>query len=330
MKYQKVLAMFMGLVLLAALTACGTEDKKVFNVNGEYFTYRDVVIFGYIFSREYNIEADTLDNDYEGKTTYRKYYKDTLENEIVNTLLLYQEAKSQGMELPEPQQAEELSQVLAEDVGEEALEKDSITSQDILRVYEMRMLADAYLETFSDEDGKENEEEQRYIKVYQVIFPTIELDENGMIQSDENGAPLEAVSAKVERRREDAAEFAQKVKDGENIEALVKEYAAEVTAAEQYLKYEDLAPDYKRRIDSLSEGGVSDSFQSDYGYYVVKLLEADAKDYGRALSEHEEETKRQDRAGEELERLYSLYVAHNMEYKEQELWDSIEIDQFAR
>lgn len=333
MKYQKVFAMIIGFVLLAGLMACGTEDKKVFTVNGESFTYKDVMIFGYIFSREYNIEEATLDNYYEGKVTYRKYYKDELENEMVNTLLLYKEAQSGGMELSEPGQAEELSKALMEDVGEEALEQYGITQADVLKVYEMRLMADSYIETFSDEDKKADEgqpDENRYIKVYQVIFPTVELDENGMIQSDENGKTLEVSSAKMELKRKKADEFAQKIKDGENIEALAKNYAAEVTATEQYLKYKDLAPDYKKKIDGLSKGGVSDSFKSDYGYYVVKLLEPDAKDYEKALSEHEEETAKQDRAGEELERLYSLYVAHNMEYKEQELWDSITIDQFVR
>ncbi|MDE6625684.1 MAG: peptidyl-prolyl cis-trans isomerase [Lachnospiraceae bacterium] len=333
MRYHKVFAMVMGLVLLVSLTACGTKDKKVFTVNGESFTYKDVMIFGYIFSREYNIEEATLDNNYEGKVTYRKYYKDELENEIVNTLLLYKEAQTGGMELSEPQQAEELSKVLMEDIGEEALEKYGITQSDVLRVYKMRLMADSYLETFSDEDKKEDEDgadESRYIKVYQVIFPTVELDENGMLQSDENGKTLEVSSAKMEVKKEKADEFAQRIEDGENIEAVVRDYAAEVTAAEQYLRYEDLSPDYKRQIDRLSKGGVSNSFKSDYGYYVVKLLESDAKDYEKALSEHEEETEKQDRAEEELERLYSLYVAHNLEYKEQDLWDSITIDQFVQ
>ena len=40
--------------------------------------------------------------------------------------------------------------------------------------------------------------------------------------------------------------------------------------------------------------------------------------------------EKQDRAGEELERLYSLYVENNLEYKEHYLLDSITIDQFVR
>lgn len=334
------------MVLAVGLTACGIENKKVFSANGETFTYRDVMAYGFIFAKENNIvDAELLNEKYEDNETYGNYYKKQLETEILEMLLLYGEAQAKDVELTEEEieEVETNTKLLLEDMGEKRLKEGNVSESDIERIYEIQMLAEAYIESFSEtenasnddsstdtEDKNGSEKEERYVKVFQVMFPTILLDEDGMVQSDEEGNLKMLSQYDKEKKRDEALEFAEKVKAGESMETLLKNYDKTVTGTEQYLKYNDLEAAYKKAIDNLSEGEMSESFETDYGYYVIKLLESNATEYAQTLINHERAVEQENRAEEEIERLYSTYIGNNSEYKNQELWERIEIEQFVK
>ena len=44
-----------------------------------------------------------------------------------------------------------------------------------------------------------------------------------------------------------------------------------------------LEKEYKRAVDSVSEGEVSGLIEGDYGFYVIELIEPDAKEHASAF-----------------------------------------------
>lgn len=339
---KQILLIIFGMILMAGLSACGRENKRVFSVSGETLSYREVTAFGLVYTKERNIvDKELLTEQYEGKQTYGDYYKEQFEEDIIETLLLAKEAKNKKVNLSdeEKQQIKDNAASLAEEFGEAFLEGLGIETTDLEKIYELKALGESYIRNISegetsddekDEQQTEAGESDRYIKVYQVTFRTAEVDENGMVKSDQDGNIVKMEPSEVAKKKQEADEFVEKLQAGEDMEALLKNYDSRVTGMEQYFKYNDLTPEYKKAVDNLKEGQTSGVISSVYGYYVIKLLDADATELSETLSQHANRVEEQDRTDAELERLYSIYIGNDTEYKDQELWDGFQIQQFVK
>lgn len=342
---KQILFIMFSVIFAAGVSACGKENKQVFSVSGETLSYREVTAFGLVYTKERNIvDKELLAEQYEGKQTYEDYYKEQFEEDIIETLLLVKEAKNQKVKLSEEkqQQIKDYASSLKEEVGEAFLERLGIEITDLEKIYELKLLGESYIRNISDEEASDGEghekdgqqtqtrESDRYIKVYQVTFRTAEVDENGMVKSDQDGNIIKLESSEVAKKKQEADEFVEKLQAGEDMEALLKNYDSRVTGMEQYFKYNDLTPEYKKAVDNLKEGQTSGVISSIYGYYVIKLLDTDATELSETLSQHANRVEEQDRTDAELERLYSMYIGNDTEYKDQELWDGFQIQQFVK
>ena len=288
---KHILLSFICIGLLVCLSACGKGNKWIFSLNGEELYDKDITVFGLIYAKEYNIEnTDKLKETYEGNETYEEYYKSQLEEEIISTVLLYAKAKENNCKLTKEAEKEVSQNVeeLIEAYGKEWIETKDITQSDIEKIYEMKLLGNSYIESLTGEEDEEVQKENtRYIKVYQVTFPVVLLDKNGMMQSNQDGTVQKQPEAEIAVKRSEAEAFAQKAKSGEDMEELVKDYDDTVTGAEKILKYEDLDLEYKKAVDKISEGESSDVITSEYGYYVIKLIDADDTEYEESISAYE-------------------------------------------
>lgn len=342
---KPILLIIFSMIFVAGLSACGKENKQVFSVNGETLSYREVAAFGLVYTKERNIvDKEMLEKQYEGKQTYGDYYMNQFEEDIVETLLLAKVAKDEKIKLSdeEKQQVKDNAASIEKECGEAFLEGLEVKTADLEKIYELKFLADSYMRNISkgedadggadesDEQQIENSEQDRYIKVFQVTFRTAEVDENGLVKTDQDGNIIKVEPSEVAKKKQEADEFVEKLQAGEDMEALLKNYDSRVTGMEQYFKYNDLAPEYKKAVDNLKEGQTSGVISSIYGYYIIKLLDEDASDLSETLSQHADRVEEQGRTNAELERLYSMYIGNDTDYKEQELWDSFQIQQFVK
>lgn len=318
--------------LVMCLSACGIGKKWIFSLNGEKIYNKDVAAFGLIYANEYNIGyADELQEIYEGNETYEEYYKNELEDEILSTVLLYAEAKKNGCELTKKEK-EEVSQKTGEIITEYGtgwLKERKISKSDIEKIYEMKLLGDSYIES-QTRMGKTVERSSKYIKVYQVTFSTVLLDEDGMIKSNQDGTVQRQSEEEVGKIRLQAEEFAEKVKSGEEIEKLLAEYDSVATGLEKTMKYEDLYAEYRQAVDKLSKGECSGVIPAEYGYYVIKLLENEDEEYAQTLSDYEFLTIVNDKKDEIVEELYDTYLKDEKDYKNSKQWDDVTISSFLK
>jgi len=339
--WKKILYIYLCLGMLFGLCACDTSDIWVFSLNGEKLYEKDVATFAYIYVAEHNIQdREQLKDLYENSETYEELYKKALEDEIISTTLLYKEAKDRKIKLSGEEK--ELIQKNVENVverfGIEALEKNEVSETDLERVYEMRMLGQLYVDSLSttendlDDSEKDGEHisDERYVKVYQVTFPTVELDANGMVRTDAEGNLITIPSSQMSAMKLEAADFAENAKNNGDMETLVESCSETVSGVEKYLKYEDLSSNYKKAIDALNAGEVSDVLEEDYGYYVIRLIEKDDKEYAQSVAEHQQETDVLALEQEELDRLYSEYAQENKGYKNSSMWEMIDIENYMK
>ena len=70
--------------------------------------------------------------------------------------------------------------------------------------------------------------------------------------------------------------------------------------------------------------------EEDYGYYVIRLIEKDDKEYAQSVAEHQQETDVLALEQEELDRLYSEYAQENKGYKNSSMWEMIDIENYMK
>lgn len=331
---KQILFSFLCIGLLVCLNACEKGNKWVFSLNGEKLYDKDITVFGLIYAKEYNIEnTDKLKKTYEGNETYEEYYKSQLEDEIISTVLLYGRAKENNCKLTKEEEKEisQNAEELINAYGKEWIETKDITHSDIEKIYKMKFLGNSYIDSLTEEEDEDAQKENtRYIKVYQVTFPTVLLDENGMIQSAQDGTVQKQSEAEIAEKQSEAETFAEKARSGEDMKELVKDYDDTVTGVEKTLKYEDLDSEYKKAVDKISEGESSDVISSEYGYYVIKLMDADDIEYEESISGYEAAKASQDKQDEVLKELYDTYIGDDKDYKNSKRWDEIEIISFLQ
>ncbi len=326
----------MCMVLLLGLWGCEKKEDWIFDLHGEKIEEKDVAAFAFVYATEYNVKnREQLDERYEGSVTYGEYYKEELEEEIVSTVLLY---KAAGDKIKLSDQEKEQITVGTENVierfGKEQLEKNGLTKADIENVYKMKISGDVYLRSISETVSVEQQEEEddnpkdRYVKVYQVTFQTVQTDEEGMVKSDEEGNLKKLSSSEIATKKQEAYSFAESIKEGERMEELLTEY--NVVGMEKYLKYTDLESSYKAQIDIMSVGDISEVIESDYGFHVIQLLSKEDKEYAKQLDLHEKEKEEVSVREKELERLYSEYAQPNKDYKNPDLWKNIDMKDYIR
>ena len=327
---KQVMAVILCMLLAAGIFACGRGGGWIFSLNGEKIYDTDVKAFGLIYIREHNLsDKEQMKKLYDNSKTYGDYYKEELENVIISTALLYNEANEAQFELSDEikQEAQKNAEEIAAFCGEEWMSDLDISVSDVERVFQMKLLGDAYVNSLSQEEDTKAE---RYIKVYQVTFSTVALDKAGMVQSDEEGKIVRLSDEQIAQRKTDALDLVNKVHEGGDLEILSKSYGNSVTGIEKYMKYDDLEKEYKRAVDSVSEGEVSGLIEGDYGFYVIELIEADAKEHAGSVALYEEETEIQEKKDEILEKLYEVHVRDDKDYKNNKRWKRISMLSFLQ
>ena len=68
--------------------------------------------------------------------------------------------------------------------------------------------------------------------------------------------------------------------------------------------------------------------KSDYGFYVIRLLEKNDKNYAETIEKHEQQSEDLSIKEAEVDRLYSDYAQPNREYKNVSGWSNINIKNY--
>lgn len=320
-----------GFVCALGLFGCGKGNASVFELNGQKVSEKEVSIFGTIYANEYNLHnTQQMDEFYENGQTYSEYYKDAIKEEIMSTVLLYKEAMEHHCKLTKEQEssAKEQAKDFVSYCGEERLKKQGIKLEDVQKVYEMKAYAQNYVVSQADEESGKQPEEERYVRVYQVLFPTVVLDKNGMIQTDEQGDVKQMTSDEKQQLLEYAKELREKALNGSDLEQLAKNASGKASGTVKVYKYSDLENSYKQAVDRLSEGKVSDVITTDNGYSIIKLINQDDTDYAKNINEYDNLDKVSKKRSDVVEQLYDLHLREDKNYLDLEKWNAIQIEAF--
>ena len=357
MMIKRLSVMFLIGLLMFTLTGCGKKSDTVFTLNGVEVDKKEVDIYGFIYTMEHSVvSAEQLNDVYEDGETYSEHYKDDLEKDIILSVLLNKEADNdkQLLSKEDKERAAERAEALIEKYGEDRLKELGIGKNDIEKVYEVKLRSNSYASSIGveiddslvyGEDGDENSEESsgnseendkkaqgddRYIRVFQITFPTVIYDESGMIKTDKDGQVLKVSSDEIESMRQSAQDFLSKVKDGSDENELLKDEPVNVTGVGRVLKYEDISDEYRNAVKDLKPGEFSEVINGEYGYYVVKLLDPDDDEHADAIKEYEVQKETASQRQKLYDKLFDSYVGNDKNYRNDELWDGVLIENYLK
>lgn len=218
------------------------------------------------------IGEKALDTTAEGGSSADSYYK----NEILQLIMDYkveaQIAAKQGITLTEEEQ-DSVRKDVTEYFGQidgRILKTLGIAKTRVIDIYTQRYLAHKLEQTVTDDVEVEN---QRYCTLYMLLFPKVQIDADGNYLTEEDGeTPVMLSEEEIAQRKQDAEEAYKRLQDGEDIEALAKEYGVDKVSGEQSNMDESFGDSFTEYAKNLKEGEYSPVIDIASCYAIVKMV----------------------------------------------------------
>jgi len=351
MKLKRIITLAIGLSLAFSMTACDNKQKVPPTENSYEYVgmVGDEKIYTWEFKYYLNIEKNAREEEAgiaDKSAREKKKFWNAKENGVVRkqevidmtlnnltelkTFILA--AKKDNFKLPE-QDAEAISRSVEDLIKEKGngdrekaekalMEESGVTLEQYQRMYEEYTLAYfnyatsfAYTLEVSEKEMKEEYEKNKAQYGDKVVVKHILVSTN----DKETNEPLP--EDKVAEKKKLAEEILQKVKAGEDFDALVKQYSDDPGSVDKGGQYVisrgQTAPEFDEWSFNAKEGDI-DIVKTDFGFHIMKFVRKatfdDQKDVIRVAVQRQKFNERM----EEIKRQYPLV-------KNQEALDSLDV-----
>lgn len=285
-KRNRIISILLAILCTACLLSGCKDNGKgsevspsetvVLTVGGEEISLSEVNYYGLSFLNGLHMPENTDMNAYYSQDypTLNDALKAQLLTQMRQTKILYLKAIEEGITLSEEDEkkVKELVDEYTKSYDAEKLERLGLNQEVLTHVYtQMQMILNLETKLAAE---VESGEVVSYGTIDNLVFLTIEVDENGNAVVDEDGNYVSLSKEEQEKQKALAEEVMQKLKDGETAEALIEEYDLAATSGSVHGTTESLQKTY-----NLKDGEVSDVLSNNFGYSVVKMVALEDKDY---------------------------------------------------
>ena len=273
------------------------------------------------YESQYGMDYWEMAYDEDGRTT-REVFKDETMKALIQYAVLYDCAKKNGMELT----AEELVECntfvgdLKEMLSAEETERGGFTEKNLRETCEWMMLAEKYYTRMTETLGitkesvreKINKEDYKEYETEYLYLATTYYDEEYNI--------CEESADVIEARRAQMQDYYEQVTEGASFETLA---AADDTLVHNTRTFVDggdgAEKAYKMAAKKLEKGNVSGPVQTEYGIYVIRMVDDNCTKTYEATVEAEYEIQR----SEAFQAAYEVLLAEYDVAVNTEAWDDI-------
>lgn len=308
----------------AKTTAVSVGDMDISMEKAMFLIYSMEVqgnSYAAFYESQYGLDYWEMAYDDQGHTT-REVFKEETMKALVQYAVLYDCAVKNGMQLTVEEEEENNAFVesLKELLSAEETERGGFTTENLRETCRWMMLGEKYYgmmtenlgitkesvrETIDKKDYKEYETEYLYL-------PTSYYDEDYNIKEESNDVK-EACMAQMQDFYEQVCEgagFKELAGIEERLVHKTRTFLAEGAEAEQK---------YKEAAINLAVGEVSEPVQTEYGIYIIRMLDDDCTKTYEATVEAEYELQR----SEAFEAAYEVLLAEYEVKVNEEAWGDI-------
>lgn len=307
-------------------TNAGTT--KVLKVGDEDIYLNEVNLYALQYGYAYGLTVDTVTGAYSDTQTYDAYHKEQLLTQIREAKIEYIIAQKEGIELTAEQQASIDTGVtnFMKAMDATMLSYFGITEDTVRKVVTEQTYASA-LEATVEFDG--DVDEYQITTIYYLTFLTYEMDENGNLKTDEDGNYVELSADEKANKKELADEALGKIKAGTSIEDIATEYELTNTSGEQSNVYGNFTDEFNTEVEKLSDGEMSEVFESPYGYNIIKMKVKDNKDMAEDLKSYYASSQKSAALKKKQNEWYSSVEINEEDDMYDGIWDSFSFVPFA-
>lgn len=280
---KRWLILFM-ILTIGMLGACGKEETEnqpviVYEFGKSKVTYGEFYIYAKTVEEDYqktygngiwSLELTTND----GKSTVRDVTIRDLILNINRIKVLIEQAEDMNISLSDSEKAEmeNIAQNFYRGLTEKDISETEITEALVLQVMEENMIArKVYNQIIAEYDFEISDEEARMTNFYDMVFECYEVKKDGSVEEYTE----EKKATQLEKANEALSSLAQE--EDVTYDTIVGKYNLEYSAAYTMSRtemIEEYGESVADKILALSDGEVSTVIQSEYGYHIFKMLEA--------------------------------------------------------
>lgn len=327
-----ILAMFLFVVwCLLFAKESKPSDTLVFTVGTEkvYLDEVNFCILQNVLNR--GLTAENLQNaTTEDGLDSANYYKQTILEWIMDYKVEYMVAKEQGITLTKEEETEVQKDVVEclDQIDARLLKCWGIERQVIEEVYVQCYLAQKLEETVT-KDVKVAE--QKYCTIYIMLFPIIEMQEDGSYATGEDGVtPILLSEDAIQQRKEDADNALTELQDGADPEVVAEKYGVAAYSAEESNLTGSFEEPFNQYAESLKSGECSSVIEIASCYAIVKMIEENNAELAEQIMGYYQADLEKEALQEQRIKWYEqMGIGQTPDFKG-ETWDKISLYDFVQ
>ena len=306
------------------------SDKLVFTV-GEEEVYLDEINFC-ILQNVVNlgITTDMLNNTKtKDGSSAAEYYKQEILGLITDYKVEYMTARQQGFAMTEEEEKSVRSDAVQfmGSINGGVLSELGITQDMVIEVYKQRYLAKKLEDTVI---GDIEAEEQKFCTMYMLLFPKVEMEEDGDYKRQEDGeTPIMLSEEDIAKRKEDADTAYQELIDGAEIEEVAKKYGVAAYSGEESNLSGSFGEPFSEYAESLKEGEYSPVLDMESCYAILKMVTENNAELAEQILGYYNSDVAKDKIEEEKKRWYEEAGIEGPEFNGN-IWEKISLYDFTQ
>lgn len=325
-----------GIIILAVLlwkvlkTENDPAKKVVFRIGNEA-VYLDEVNFC-ILQNVINsgITADMLDKTEQNGNSADDSYKNAILQMIVDYKVEAMVAKQRGITLSDEETEAVRNDTIEymQTVNGHTLKQLGITQDRIAEIYTDRYLACALEETVTKDIAVED---QNYCTIYILLFPKLQMDENGDYLTQENGeTPIMLSEEEIKQKKADADAAYQELLDGADIEETAKKYGVEAVSEEESNLADSFGEPFCEYTKTLKENEYSPVLETESCYAIIKMLQFNNEELANQILQYYRLDLEEEAINENKSKWYEEAGADGEVEFAGRTWDSISLYDFVQ
>lgn len=285
-----------GVMTAATLAGCGNKgtagasaassDAAVTMDQGS-ISMGEARLYAYVMRNQYEAYygSSIWDMEVEEGVTLGDSMKDVITDQLVQMIILSSQAEDYGVSLNDEdnQAVEEYVENFKTNIGEDVMEKEGFTEDNIRSVVQKSTLAGKVSQAMFDAEEVELTDEEKAdatcIKVQHILISTTDTT-----KKDDEGNNVDMTDEEKEvylaEQKEKAEEALARAKNGEDFQALADEYSSENAGFEfsfdkngyDPVNMSSMVEPFYTAAWQLGEGEISDLVESQYGYHIIKCV----------------------------------------------------------
>lgn len=323
-------------IISAALWALSGENDKpsntlIFTVGTEE-VYLDEVNFCILQNvLSLGITAEDMQNTTAADgTNADAYYKQQILDLIMDYKVEYMVAKEKGITLTEEEKESVRADVVTwlGKVDARLLNQWGIERDLIEEVYMQRRLVYKLEQSETEEIEVED---QNYCTIYFMLFPKVEMAEDGNYATEADGeTPIMLSEDAIAKRKEDAENALKELQSGADVEAIAEKYNVASYSAEESNMAESFGEPFSQYTTTLKEGEYSPVLETESTYAIIKMVKENNEEFSKQILDHYKEDLKKELLTEKRMQWYEqMKVGKNPVFKGMK-WEKISLYDYVQ